>query len=137
MNLALRMRILIGAALLVVSCDNAPTAVGDHVAGRYYLSSSAFSPGAGRTICYLRQNGACDLRVPPSVALIGVSGDFISAGVTAPGDPQTIHYYYIVREFDGPFADLKRTVRGPFNEAAFLAERRKHGVPGVAKILEL
>ncbi len=89
----------------------------------------------------MRKPGACDLRVPPSVDAVGVNDDFISARVRAPGapsdDPLKKRYYYIVRDFDGPHPDLARTVRGPYDEGAFNEQRRKHGVPGVEKIVDV
>lgn len=126
--------VFFGAAL--GSGCKSQTVVGEAIDGPYYLSASILSPGGGKGICYLRRSGACDPRVPPSVVSIGRNSDFISAAIRSAGDPSALYYYYIVRDFDGPNADLARTVRGPYDEAAFNEERRKHGVPAVAIIID-
>lgn len=124
-------------ALLVAACDKPPVVVGDAIDGPYYLSAAILSSGGGKMICYLKKSGACEMRVPPSVKSVGVNADFISAGVASAGAPDKMIYYYIVRDFDGPQADLARAVRGPYDEKGFLEQRRKHGVPGVERIVDL
>lgn len=117
-------------------CERPTTFAGQHIDGPYYLTSSLLGPGAGRHICYRRPPGGCDLRVAPPVVLLCWDEDFISAAVQPASEPETLQYYYIVRDFDGPRADIARVVRGPFDEKKFNEERRKHGVPGVSEIRE-
>lgn len=107
---------------------------GERIDGPYVLAAEIFSASPGKVICYQKMNDGCELRVPPPVVKIGRDENFISAAVRRIGDPDAVDYYYIVRDFDGPRADVARVVRGPFDEAKFIEERRKHGVPGVAPI---
>ncbi len=120
-------------AALLIGCEAPPPASGSPIDGPYFLSAGAMIPG-GRMICYRRPTGACDLRVPPPVLAYGWDEDFVSAAVRSAGDPNVVLYFYVVREFDGPRADVARAVRGPFDEKAFIGERRRHGVPGVAEM---
>lgn len=80
-------------------------------------------------ICYERQNGACELRIPGRVTAIAHDEDFIVAAVRPMNSADEKVYYYVVRDFDGPRADAKRAVRGPFDQSDFVFEMRHHGVP--------
>ncbi|MFZ5616628.1 MAG: hypothetical protein ACOZAA_04815 [Pseudomonadota bacterium] len=117
-------------------CERPPPFAGRQIDGPYYLTASILSPSAGRLICYRLQSGGCDARIAPPVVLLGWDEDFISAAIRPVGEPKTLRYFYIVRDFDGPRADIARVVRGPFDEKKFIEERRKHGVPGVFEIRE-
>lgn len=86
--------------------------------------------GAAEThICYEKSNGACELRVPVTVFAIAHDEDFIVAAVHPLNLPSKKLFYYVVRAFDGPRADAKRAVRGPFEHDDFVIEMRAHGVP--------
>ncbi|MEK7266304.1 MAG: hypothetical protein AAB227_09420 [Pseudomonadota bacterium] len=131
------LKIAVGAAisLAAIGCEKpALSPVGERIDGPYVLTSEILSASPGKVICYQILNDGCDLRVPPPVVRLGWDENFISAAVRKIGEPDAVDYYYIVRDFDGPGADVARVVRGPYDEAAFIDERRKHGVPGVAPI---
>lgn len=128
--------VLAAFAAMLAGCEKPPAFLGRPIDGPYFLTSSLVNPAAGQSVCYRKWTGACDLRIAPPVFLLGWNEDFIAAGVHPVGDPDAVVYYYIVRDFDGPRADVARVVRGPFDEKKFIEERRKHGVPGVAEIRE-
>lgn len=107
---------------------------GERIDGPYVLAAEIVSVNPGKMICYQTPGGKCIARIAPPVVRLGWDEDFISAAVRKIGEPDTLEYYYIVRDFDGPRAEIVRVVRGPFNEAKFIEERRKHGVPGVSPI---
>lgn len=130
-----RFGILTAFAAAVIGCEKPPLSpVGERIDGPYVLSPQILSPAAGKMICYQKFSGGCDLRIAPPVAALGWDEDFISVAVRQTGEPSTLSYYYIVRDFDGPRADIARAVRGPFDEQKFIEERRRHGVPGVAPL---
>lgn len=95
--------------------------------GPYHLRAPA--DAAEMHVCYLRSSGACDLRIPGRVFAIGYDEDFIAAAVRPLNIDSKKVFYYVVRDFDGPRADVKRVVRGPFENDAFVKEMREHGVP--------
>jgi hypothetical protein len=101
--------------------------------GPYRLRAAASA--AELHICYERKNGACDLRVPGRVFAIGFDEDFIVAAVRPMGDESKKAFYYIVRDFDGPRADVTRAVRGPFGNGDFVEEMKKHGVPAPSVVV--
>ena len=80
-------------------------------------------------VCYERANGVCDLRIPGRVFAIGYDDHFIVAAVRPLNIQSKKLFYYVVRDFDGPRADVTRAVRGPFENDAFVEEMREHGVP--------
>ncbi|MFN3959549.1 MAG: hypothetical protein ACK4NP_06510 [Parvularculaceae bacterium] len=96
------------------------------IVGPYRLRAAASA--AELHICYERKNGACDLRVPGRVFAIGFDDDFVAAAVHPLGDQSKKAFYYVVRDFDGPSADVMRAVRGPFENEDFVEEMKKHGV---------
>lgn len=120
-------------ALALTACGNVDPLppIGERIDGPYYLTTKFISADPGHSICYSKPRAGCDLRIASPVIELGWDEDFISAAVRKPGAPAELSYYYIVRDFDGPRADVKRVVRGPYDAKAFLAERRAHGVPGV------
>lgn len=126
---------LLGVLIALSGCGKGPTPpFGDRIDGPYVLAADLVSVSPGKAVCYQRPEGGCDLRIGPPVVSLGWDEDFISAAVRKTGEPETRDYYYIVRDFDGPRADIARVVRGPFDEKKFIEERRKHGVPGVAPL---
>lgn len=80
-------------------------------------------------ICYQQRSGACDIRIPGRVFAIAFDDDFVVAAVHPLGDESKKVFYYIVRDFDGPRADVKRAVRGEFSNDQFVAEMKNHEVP--------
>ncbi len=119
------------AAFAVVAASGCtPGALYNHDAlidGPYRLR--AVRDAAELHICYERSNGACDLRIPGRVFAIAHDEDFIVAAVRPLNIPSNKLFYYVVRDFDGPRADVARAVRGPFENDAFVAEMKEHGVP--------
>lgn len=116
------------AALMAGAC--APGAIFLHdepVDGPYRLR--AVADAAEMHVCYARRNGACDLRIPGRVFAIAHDEDFIAAAVRPLNIESKKVFYYVVRDFDGPRADVKRAVRGPFEHDDFVREMREHGVP--------
>lgn len=135
MSVVIRLLVLSALSGALAGCEKPPMSpTGERIDGPYVLSSEILSASPGKLVCYQKIKGGCELRVPPPVVRLGWDGNFISAAVRKTGAPETLDYYYIVRDFDGPRADVSRVVRGPFDEAAFIEERRKHGVPGVAPL---
>lgn len=126
--------VLGAAAILAAAGCEKPPPFGARIDGPYMLASESLGDGRGIAICYRKPDGDCVSRVPSPVVRLGWDEDFISAAVGNAGDPGALEYYYIVRDFDGPRADKERVVRGSYDEAGFIEERRKHGVPGVAPI---
>ena len=110
------------------------TPIGARIDGPYVLAADILGAAPGKLICYQKLDDGCEKRVPAPVVKLGWDEDFVSAAVGKIGDPDALQYYYIVRDFDGPRAGADRAVRGPYDEGAFIEERRKHGVPGVAPI---
>jgi hypothetical protein len=80
-------------------------------------------------VCYERASGVCELRIPGRVFAIGHDDDFIVAAVHPLNIQSEKRFYYVVRDFDGPRADVARAVRGPFENDAFVKEMKEHGVP--------
>ena len=120
------------AAAGLSACEKPPLGfAGARIDGPYFLVADLISANPGRAVCYQPPKGGCDERIKPRVVAIGWDEDFISAAVEAAGAPGERAYFYIVRDFDGPRADVERAVRGSFSEKEFIEERRKHGVPGV------
>jgi hypothetical protein len=134
--MGIRYAALFAAALAALaSCEKPVMApIGAVIDGPYRLTSGFPGADPGEAVCYRKLGGGCDLRIGPAVVQLGWDEDFIAAAVRKPGEPEAVDYYYIVRDFDGPRADVKRVVRGPFDEKKFIEERRKHGVPGVAPL---
>lgn len=97
------------------------------VDGPYRLR--AFAEAADMHICYEQRHGACDLRVPGRVFAISFDEDFIAAAVRPLGVEEKKVFYYVVRDFDGPRGDVKRAVRGPYENDEFVRQMREHGVP--------
>lgn len=127
--------LLIGVLIAVSGCGKGPAPpFGDRIDGPYVLVADLVSVNPGKAVCYQKLESGCDLRVGPPVVSLGWDEDFISAAVRKVGEPGALDYYYIVRDFDGPRADVARAVKGPFDEKKFIEERRKHGVPGVAPL---
>jgi hypothetical protein len=126
---------LVAFILAPAGCVRPPLPpIGERIDGPYVLAAEIVSNNPGKMVCYQRATGGCDLRIAPPVVRLGWDEDFVSAAVRKAGAPETLDYYYIVRDFDGPDADIMRVVKGPFDEAEFIEERRKHGVPGVAPL---
>ena len=116
------------AGLTAVACTPASILFHDEpVDGPYRLR--ALADAADMHICYERRNGACDLRIPGRVFAIAYDEDFVVAAVHPLNVETNKAFYYVVRDFDGPRADVKRAVRGPYEEAAFVRQMREHGVP--------
>lgn len=116
------------AAVAVAGC--APGSIYLHdepIDGPYHLRAPA--DAAEMHVCYLQTNGVCDLRIPGRVFAIGYDEDFVAAAVRPLNIDSKKVFYYVVRDFDGPRADVTRTVRGPFENDAFVKEMREHGVP--------
>ncbi len=116
------------AAVTAAGC--APGALYTHdepIDGPYRLR--AVLDDAELHICYERSNGVCDLRIPGRVFAIGHDDDFVVAAVRPLNIQSKKLFYYIVRDFDGPRADVTRAVRGPFENDAFVKEMKEHGVP--------
>lgn len=135
MGRRLRGGLLIGVTMAISACGKGPLPpVGERIDGPYILAADVIGVDPGKMICYLKIEGGCDLRIGPPVVSLGWDEDFISAAVRKTGEPGALDYYYIVRDFDGPRADIARAVRGPFDEKKFVEERRKHGVPDVAPL---
>lgn len=129
--------LLIGVMMAVSACGKGSLPpLGERIDGPYILAANVVGADPGKMICYQRIGDGCDLRIGPPVVSLGWDEDFISAAVRKTGEPGALDYYYIVRDFDGPRADLARAVRGPFDEKKFIEERRKHGVPGVSPLGE-
>jgi hypothetical protein len=125
---AIRKSVLPVGALALAAC--APGAIFFHdepVDGPYRLR--ALADVAGMHICYERRNGACDLRIPGRVFAIAHDEDFVVAAVRPLGIGSEKVFYYVVRDFDGPSADVKRAVRGPYQNDEFVQQMREHGVP--------
>ena len=108
--------------------------IGAVIDGPYMLTNAIIGANPGKSVCYQKLSGGCDPRIGPGVVELGWDEDFVAAAVRKPGEPDAVDYYYIVRDFDGPRADVTRVVRGPYDEKKFIEERRKHGVPGVAPL---
>jgi hypothetical protein len=106
------------AMAALAGCEQEPIFAGDFVGGRYYLTSGLATGGSGRTICYERKRGACDIRVPHNVVKIGADDAFIAAEVARPTDPEIKDYYLIVRLFDAPRADGARCLKAERKAAA-------------------
>lgn len=109
---------LIAAILLTAGCEPKPIFSDDPIGGPYYLASSLATGGSGRTICYERKRGGCDIRVPHNVVKIGADDAFIAAEVARPTDPAVKDYYLIVRLFDAPRADGARCLKAERKAAA-------------------
>lgn len=130
-----RFPLMATVCIAAAGCQKPPLSpVGARIDGPYVLTAEILSASPGKVVCYQKLKGGCDPRIPPPVVRLGWDEDFISAAVKRIGEPKALDYYYIVRDFDGPRADVARAVRGPYDEAKFIEERRKHGVPGVASI---
>jgi len=133
------MRIMrIGAALaalfLAAACKPSGILYYDQpIEGPYRLR--AIAGAANMHICYERRGGNCDLRIPGRVFAIAYDEDFIVAAVHPQGEEASTQFYYAVRDFDGPGADLNRVVRGPYDHDAFVAQMRAHGVPAPALVV--
>lgn len=116
------------AAVSAAACTPGTIFVYDEpIDGPYRLR--AVADAAELHICYERGNGACDFRIPGRVFAIAYDEDFIVAAVHPLNIETKKVFYYAVRDFDGPRADVKRAVRGPFEQADFVWEMREHGVP--------
>lgn len=105
----------------------------ERIDGPYRLR--AVLGAADMQICYERSNGACDCRIPGRVFAVAHDEDFIVAAVRPPDDPSKKVFYYIVRAFDGPRADVERAVRGPYANDAFVKEMKEHGVPAPDQVI--
>ncbi len=115
------------AAFSAAAC--APGAILFHdepIDGPYRLR--AVADAADLHICYERRNGACDRRIPGRVFAIAHDEDFVVAAVRPLNETEKV-FYYVVRDFDGPRADVRYAVRGPFEPDDFVKEMREHGVP--------
>ena len=122
------------AALSAAAC--APGTILFHdepIDGPYRLR--ALADAAEMHICYERRNSACDLRIPGRVFAIAYDEDFVVAAVHPLNIQTKKLFYYVVRDFDGPRADVRRAVRGPFEHDAFVKEMREHGVPAPNLVL--
>ncbi len=95
--------------------------------GPYRLRAAASA--AEMHVCYRRTLRICDRRIPGRVFAIAHDEDFIVAAVHPLGIVSRKSFYYVVRDFDGPRADIRRAVRGPFDQEEFVIEMREHGVP--------
>ncbi|HBK93350.1 MAG TPA: hypothetical protein DDZ68_16950 [Parvularcula sp.] len=129
-----RFKVAAGAAALIASACARPSPLlrDEPIDGPYRLRAVA---DAGEThICFQQRNGVCDLRIPWRVFAIAYDEDFISAAVHPLNVETEKVFYYVVRDFDGSYPDLKRPVRGPFKRDEFVVEMRKHGVPAPSLI---
>ncbi len=118
------------AAALIGAAGCTPGSIFLHdepVDGPYRLR--AFADAAEMHICYAQRYGACDLRVPGRVFAIAFDEDFIAAAVRPLGIEEKKVFYYVVRDFDGPRGDVRRAVRGPYDNDDFVRQMREHGVP--------
>jgi hypothetical protein len=120
--------IVAAATLAAAGCAPGSVFLYDEpIDGPYRLR--AFSDAAETHICYERRTGLCEVRIPGRVFAIAHDEDFIVAAVRPLNSETQKLFYYVVRDFDGPRADVKRAVRGPFEHDAFVKEMREHGVP--------
>ncbi len=122
---------------VVTAAGCAPGALYSHdepIDGPYRLR--AVLDAAEMHICYERTNGVCDLRIPGRVFALTHDEDFIVAAVRPLNIQSKKLFYYVVRDFDGPRADLTRAVRGPFENDAFVKEMQEHGVPAPNLIIQ-
>lgn len=116
------------AAVSAAACTPGSLFLHDEpIDGPYRLR--AVADAAELHVCYARTNGACDLRIPGRIFAIAHDEDFLVAAVHPLNIGTKKVFYYVVRDFDGPRADVKRAVRGPFEHDAFVKEMREHGVP--------
>lgn len=116
------------AALAATGCAPGVILVHDEpIDGPYRLRAAA--DAAEMHVCYERTSGACDLRIPGRVFAVAHDEDFIVAAVHPLNVETKKVFYYVVRDFDGPRADVKRAVRGPFEHDDFVVEMKEHGVP--------
>jgi hypothetical protein len=123
-----RSTVAAAAALAAAAC--APASIlfrDDPIDGPYRLR--AVADAAETHICYQQGSGACDLRIPGRVFAIAHDEDFVAAAVHPLNVETKKIFYYVVRDFDGPRADVRRAVRGPFEHDDFVEEMREHGVP--------
>lgn len=115
-------------ALAAAGCGPGPIFFHDEpIDGPYRLRAPAAA--AELHICYERRPGQCDLRIPGRVFAIAYDGNFVAAAVHPLNLEEKKMFYYIVRDFDGPRADLQRAVRGPYEQDAFINQMQEHGVP--------
>jgi len=134
--MGIRYAAISAAALAALASCEKPVIgpIGAVIDGPYVLTGEFIGTSPGKSVCYQKLSGGCDPRIGPGVVQLGWDEDFVAAAVRKPGEPDAVDYYYIVRDFDGPRADVTRVVRGPYDEKKFIEERRKHGVPGVAPL---
>lgn len=67
--------------------------------------------------------------MPGRMFAIAHDEGFIAAAVRPLNINSKKAFDHIGRDFDGPRADVKRAVRGPFEHDDFVREMRDHGVP--------
>lgn len=122
------------AALTAAACTPHSILFHDEpIDGPYRLR--AIADATDMHVCYERRGVDCDLRIPGRVLAIAHDEDFVAAAVRPLNIQSTKLFYYVVRDFDGPRADVKRAVRGPFEHDEFLKEMRNHGVPAPSLVV--
>ena len=86
-----------------------------------------------RHLAYDLGNGASIGRVGATVIGIGHDLRYITVQRQPQSAPQTIEYYYVVRDLDGPSAPTD-AVKGPFDESTFRAEVARLGLPDLKPV---
>lgn len=90
-------------------------------------------------VCYELETGDCVQRIPQTVFAVGYSSEFIVAARHPHAfrdkslDRSKTEYYYIIRSLDGPGFDPERSVRGPFDLAAFEHHQKTMNLPQLTR----
>jgi len=82
-------------------------------------------------VCYALEDG-CIGRIPATVFEVGFDDRYVVAASHPTAN--SVAYFYILRDVDGPRVDPSVSVRGPFDASAFAAERTRLGLPELKPI---
>ena len=86
-----------------------------------------------RHLAYDLGDGASIGRVPATVIGVGHDDRYITVQRQPQAAPQTIEYYYVVRDLDGRHASAE-AVKGPFDEPTFRAEVARLNLPDLKPV---
>ena len=82
-------------------------------------------------VCYAFEDG-CVGRIPETVFQVGFDERYVVAA--SHPTPNSVAYFYIIRDLDGLLVDPSVSVRGPFDATAFAEERSRIGLPELKPI---
>lgn len=130
---ACRMMLTLAALAGLAACDGG----GGPLTGPYRLDTGDTIEETN--LCFELESGDCVERIGPSVFAAGFDSNYVVAARhphvpgTAGLDKGRTEYFYLVRAQDGARKDPSDSVRGPYDAAAFEAERRRLGLPAFSR----